>query len=258
VFSERGIIVSKVINLGNVTVYVEDSYEALGARAADIFAEALAAAPTGVFGFATGGTPLSMYGELIRRYKAGALDFSGITTFNLDEYYPILKSNDQSYDYFMRENLFNHINVPTDRINLPNGEAPDPEIESRRYEAAVRASAGLELQLLGIGENGHIAFNEPADAYTNATNYTSLTESTVQANARFFASADEVPKHALTMGIKTIMLAKKILLVANGAKKAEIMRDALLGDITPRVPASALQLHRDVEIVLDAEAASAL
>ena len=249
---------SKTIDFGNITVYVEDSYEAVGRRAADIFAKALATAPTGIFGFATGSTPLSLYGELVKRYNAGTLDFSGITTFNLDEYYPIQKSNDQSYDYFMRENLFDHINVPQDRINLPNGEAPDPDIECARYEMAIRSSSGLELQILGIGENGHIAFNEPAEAFTNATNYTSLTQSTIDANARFFASADEVPKHALTMGIKTIMQAKQILLIANSAKKAEIIRDSLLGDITPQVPASALQLHRDVHIVLDPEAASAL
>ena len=249
-------MIMKISN--NITVSVEDSYEDMGVRAADVFAAALKQAPTGIFGFATGGTPLSMYAELIRRYEAGELDFSGITTYNLDEYYPILKSNDQSYDYFMRENLFNHINVAPVRINLPNGEAPDPEAECARYEAEICASDGLEMQLLGIGENGHIAFNEPADCFSAATNYTPLTESTITANARFFASADEVPKHALTMGIKTIMMAKKILMIATGSKKAAILRDALLGDITPRVPASALQLHRDVTVVLDREAAALL
>jgi len=245
----------KTIKWNNITVYVEDSYGALGRKAAEVFLEELTKRPCGVYGFATGSTPLSMYEALIRKYQEGGADFSGITSFNLDEYYPIEKSNDQSYDYFMRENLFNHINIGSDVIDLPNGEATDPLAECARYEAAIAASGGIDLQLLGIGENGHIGFNEPAESFSAATHCVSLTDSTIQANARFFASADEVPKRALTMGIKTIMQARKILLVANSAKKSEILLRSLTGDITPLVPASALQLHPNVTVVIDAEAA---
>jgi len=213
--------------------------------------------PHGVYGFATGSTPLSTYKALINKYNTGT-DFSGITTFNLDEYYPIKKTNDQSYDYFMRENLFNHINVKQENIHIPNGEALDPEEECISYEAKIRNVDGIDLQILGIGANGHIGFNEPASCFSSKTNYISLTESTISANARFFASEEDVPKHALTMGIKTIMNARKILLLVNGEKKNEILRDALFGDITPALPASILQLHPDVSVVIDSEAASSL
>ena len=242
----------------NITVYIEDSIDAVGKRAADIFCGCLDRSPQGTYGFATGSTPVCMYQELIARYKAGSLDMSGIKAFNLDEYYPIKKSNDQSYEYFMSTELFDHVNVDPAKRDIPNGEAPDPEVECARYEKALRDSNDFALQILGIGENGHIGFNEPADHFPAKTNYVKLCDSTIEANARFFASIDEVPKHALTMGVGTIMMAEKILLIATGPKKSNIVSETLLGDITPQISASALQLHRDVSVVLDKEAAATL
>ena len=248
---------SREKDLGNIKIYVEETYEEMGKKAAEIFCLELNNNPAGVYGFATGSTPLSTYKELINKYNSG-IDFSKMTTFNLDEYYPIKKDNDQSYDYFMRENLFNHINVKNENINIPNGEAVDPEEECIEYEVKIRNMGGIDLQILGIGANGHIGFNEPADYFTSGTNYISLTESTISANSRFFESEADVPRHALTMGIKTIMSAKKILLLVNGSKKSEILKEALFGDITPQVPASILQVHPDVTVVIDKEAAVSL
>ena len=184
-------------------------------------------------------------------YKEEALDFSHITTFNLDEYHPIAKSNPQSYDYFMKENLFNHVGIDPARTHIPNGECEDPHLECAEYEAKIAAAGGIDLQLIGIGLNGHIGFNEPSNHFTRSTNYIELTDSTIQANRRFFASEKDVPRHALTMGIRTIMSARKILLIANGELKAGILEKVLFGDIMPQVPASVLQLHRDVTVVLD-------
>ena len=249
---------SREMVFGNIKVYVEGDYEGMSRKAADLFCEEVRRNPQGKYGLATGSTPVGMYQELIKRYEAGQVDFGQVVTFNLDEYYPIKKANDQSYDYFMKENLFNHINAEAGNINIPNGEAKDPEVECAEYEEKIRERGGVDLQILGIGENGHIGFNEPAEYFAKETNYIALTESTISANARFFESADEVPKHALTMGIKTIMQAKRIMLMASSAKKAEILAQALLGEITPKVPASVLQLHRDVVIVVDEEAASRL
>jgi len=249
---------SQTIDLNNITVYVEDGLEAVGKRAADIFCQVLDNSPTGTYGFATGSTPVCMYKELIARYNAGALDLSSIRAFNLDEYYPIEKSNDQSYEYFMSENLFDHVNVDPSNRDIPSGEAPSPADECLRYEAAIRKSKDFALQILGIGENGHIGFNEPADTFPARTNYVQLADSTIAANARFFESSDEVPKHAITMGVGTIMMAKEILLIATGPKKSGIIADTLLGDITPAVSASALQLHRSVTVVLDNDAAQDL
>ena len=245
---------SKKIDLGNIKIYAEDTYEDMSAKAAEIFSEELKKKPNGVYGFATGSTPVGLYKELIKLHKTEGIDFSNVTTFNLDEYYPIKKENNQSYDYFMKENLFNHINVKFDNVNIPNGEAADVSEECVKYEEKIKNSGGIDLQVIGIGENGHIGFNEPAKGFTKITNYIPLTESTINANARFFNTADEVPKHALTMGIQTIMKAKKILLVANSAKKKEILHKALFGEITPEVPASILQLHPDVTVVVDKEA----
>jgi len=247
------------IMLDNIIVFVEDSLDAVAGRAADVFCASLDGAPGGTFGFATGSTPVGMYRELIARYEAGRLDMSGIRAFNLDEYYPIAKDNDQSYEYFMKTQLFDHVNVGRDNVDIPDGQATDAQVECARYEKAVRSCAdSYELQILGIGENGHIGFNEPTDHFPARTNYVELDASTINANARFFDSADDVPKHALTMGVGTIMMAKKILLIATGPKKSDIICQTLLGDITPRISASALQMHRDVTVVLDADAATAL
>jgi len=250
---------SQVIKLdNNITVYVEDSIGAVGVRAADVFCAALDEAPLGTFGFATGSTPVCLYQELIACYKAGNVDFSGIKAFNLDEYYPITKDNDQSYEYFMSTELFDHVNVNPANRDIPSGEATDPEAECARYEAALRKADNFKLQILGIGENGHIGFNEPTDVFPARTNYVELTTSTIEANARFFDCASDVPKHALTMGVGTIMMAENILLMATGPKKSKIIAETLVGDITPSVAASALQLHRNVTVVLDREAAADL
>ena len=249
---------AETIYLDNITIHVEDSIDAVGRRAVNIFCACLDKSPRGTYGFATGSTPVCMYQELIARYQAGSLDMSGIKAFNLDDYYPIKKSNDQSYEYFMSTELFDHVNVDPANRDIPSGEAPDPEAECARYERALRNSKDFVLQILGIGENGHIGFNEPADHFPARTNYVKLCDSTIKANARFFNSIDEVPKHALTMGVGTIMMAKKILLIATGPKKSEIVYKTLLGTITPQISASALQLHRDVEVVLDKDAAADL
>ena len=175
---------------------------------------------------------------------------------NLDEYKGLSRENDQSYYYFMHHNLFDHVNLPAENSHLPNGMEPDSDRECRRYSELIRSMGGVDLQLLGIGHNGHIGFNEPGDAFDNDVHCVNLTQSTIEANKRFFASADDVPKQAYTMGIKTIMQAKKILIVASGEDKADIVRDAFFGPITPKVPASVLQLHNDVTLVADEAALS--
>ena len=201
-------------------------------------------------------TPIGTYKELIKAYENGDLDFSLVKTANLDEYRGLEKTNDQSYDYFMKDNLFNHININFENLNIPNGEKPDAEEECARYEAVVKALGGQDLQLLGMGHNGHIGFNEPADEFPKETHCVDLQESTIQANKRFFEKVEDVPTQAYTMGIGTIMQAKKILVVASGADKAEIVKKAFFGPITPQVPASILQLHPDVTVVVDEAAGS--
>ena len=244
------------IGLTNIKIIIAEDYDQMSAKAAHIMADEINLRPDGVFGFATGSTPIGMYQELARMKQAGEVSFAGVTSFNLDEYYPIEKGNQQSYDYFMKDNLFNHVDIAKSRINIPNGECADPTAECSAYEAKIAASGGIDLQLIGIGLNGHIGFNEPADSFTNATNFIELTESTIQANRRFFVYEKDVPRHALTMGIRTIMSARKILMIANGENKAGIIEQLLFGEITPRVPASVLQLHRNVTIVLDKQAGS--
>lgn len=242
-------------DFSNIKIFIEDDYTAMGKRGAEVFSEQLAANPNGNYGFATGSTPVSMYQELIRRYQAGDIDFSNINTFNLDEYYPIKKENNQSYDYFMKENLFRHVNLDLARMNIPNGEATDYQQECEAYEERIKAAGGIDLQILGIGTNGHIGFNEPNAYFMERTNYATLTASTIQSNKIYFASEDEMPKHAISMGIGSIMMARKILMLISGANKAEAAAQLLFGNITPQVPATALRLHQDVTIVLDQDAA---
>ncbi len=240
-----------------VRFIITKDYEAMSKAAAQLFADQIAMKPDSVVGFATGGTPEGTYAALVELYKAGKVDFSKVTTFNLDEYYPIKRENDQSYYYFMHVQLFNHVNVDEAKVNVLNGEVSDYESECATYEQRIADAGGIDIQLLGIGLNGHLAFNEPADSFPRFAHRVSLTESTIEANARYFATPDDVPKHALTMGIGSVLQAKKLVLLANGAKKAQIIADALFGDIVPQVPASAIQLHRDVTVILD-EAAAAL
>ena len=229
-------------------------YTEMSKKAAEIFAAQVILKPNCVLGLATGSTPVGTYKHLIEWYKAGILDFSQVKTVNLDEYVGLDVTSDQSYRYFMNDNLFDHINIDKANTNVPNGKAADIAAETDRYEALIKSLGGIDVQLLGIGNNGHIAFNEPHDSFDGRTHEVQLTESTIQANARFFSSMDEVPKRAISMGIGTIMQAKKIVLIANGPKKADIIYETCFGPITPNVPASALQLHPDATIIVDEEA----
>ena len=225
-------------------------------KASNIISAQVIMKPDCVLGLATGSTPIGLYQQLVAWYEKGDLDFSEVRTVNLDEYKGLSRENDQSYYYFMHHNLFDHVNLPAENSHLPNGMEPDSDKECRRYSELIRSMGGVDLQLLGIGHNGHIGFNEPGDAFDNDVHCVDLTQSTIEANKRFFASADDVPKQAYTMGIKTIMQAKKILIVASGEDKADIVRDAFFGPITPKVPASVLQLHNDVTLVADEAALS--
>lgn len=233
-------------------------YQDLSRKAADLLAAQVLLKPDCVLGLATGSTPIGAYQELVRKYEAGALDFSQVTTFNLDEYRGLTPSDPQSYAYFMHHNLFDHVNLRPGSTHLPDGLNPDPAAESARYEAAIRAAGGVDLQLLGMGHNGHIGFNEPCSEFPLDTHSVDLAESTIRANTRFFDSSDQVPRQAYTMGIGTILRARRILIVVSGADKAEILKQAFYGPVTPQVPASVLHLHPDVTLVADTDALSAL
>ena len=237
-------------------IYKAKDYEEMSRKAAGIVSAQIIMKPDCVLGLATGSTPVGLYKQLIEWYRNGDLDFSGVRTVNLDEYKGISRENDQSDYYFMHQNLFDHVNIPAGNTHLPDGMEPDSEKECRRYEELIQSMGSVDLQLLGIGHNGHIGFNEPADAFDKLVHCVNLTQSTIEANKRFFASAKEVPRQAYTMGIQTIMRSKKILIIANGEGKADIVRDAFFGPITPMVPASVLQLHNDVTLVADEAALS--
>lgn len=227
------------------------SYEEMSDAAAALVAEIMKEEPSCVLGLATGSTPVGLYQGLVERYKAGELDFSAVTTVNLDEYYPISPENPQSYRYFMNENLFDHVNLPKERTFLPDGMAEDPQAACRAYEALVTKVGPAAVQVLGIGQNGHIGFNEPAAALEVETHVTGLTESTIKANARFFASEEDVPTQALTMGIGTILNAKRILILASGVSKHEALTKMLAGGLDTSCPASMLNLHPDVTVICD-------
>ena len=232
-------------------IIVTKDYNDMSRKAANIISAQIITKPDCVLGLATGSSPVGAYKTLVDWYKKGDLDFSEVTTVNLDEYRGLTHSNDQSYYYFMHQHLFDRVNIDPERTNVPNGMEPDAEKECGRYEELIRSLGGVDLQLLGLGHNGHIGFNEPGEAFEKETHCVDLTESTIEANKRFFASADDVPKQAYTMGIKTIMQAKKILIVVNGENKADIVEHAFFGPVTPEVPASILQLHNDVTLVGD-------
>lgn len=224
-------------------------------KAAQRYVELLAKKPNAVLGYATGSTPLGLYAELVRLNKAGALDYKDVTTFNLDEYAGLDGTHDQSYRYFMNTNLFNHLNIDLARTHVPSGLDIAAAAD---YDKQIEAAGGIDLQLLGIGNNGHIGFNEPNTPFGSRTHLVDLTESTREANKRFFASIDDVPTQAVTMGVRTVMNARSVILLAIGKAKAEIIRQTLLGPVTEEVPASVLQLHPDCEVYLDHEAASLL
>lgn len=237
-------------------LYRAKDYNDMSRKAANIISAQIILKPDCVLGLATGSTPIGTYQQLIERYREGDLDFSQVRTANLDEYRGLTRDNDQSYYYFMYHNLFKEVNIDMANTNIPDGTNPDSAAEAARYDQVIRDLGGVDLQLLGMGHNGHIGFNEPGDAFDKGTHCVDLQPSTIEANKRFFASIDDVPKQAYTMGIQTIMSARKILLLVSGAEKAEILHKALCGPITPHVPASVLQLHNDVTVVADEAALS--
>lgn len=237
-------------------IYVADDYKEMSRKAANIISAQVIMKPKCVLGLATGSTPIGTYDQLVEWYEKGDLDFKEITTVNLDEYKGLERNNDQSYYYFMNRHFFSRVNIPYENTHLPNGMETDIEKECIRYEKLIESVGGVDLQLLGLGHNGHIGFNEPCDVFEKDTHCVELQESTIEANKRFFESIDDVPRKAYTMGIGTIMRAKKILVVVNGKDKAEIVKKAFSGPVTPKVPASVLQLHPDVTVVGDKEALS--
>ena len=237
-------------------IYKATDYKDMSRKAANIISAQVIMKPNCVLGLATGSTPIGTYQQLIEWYKKGDLDFSDVTTVNLDEYKGLPRTNDQSYYYFMHQNLFDQVNINPENTHLPNGMEPNSEKECARYESLIHSLGGVDLQLLGLGHNGHIGFNEPVEAFEKETHCIDLQERTIEANKRFFASADDVPKQAYTMGIKTIMQAKKILVIVSGEDKADIVAKAFFGPVTPAVPASILQMHNDVTLVGDEAALS--
>ena len=237
-------------------IYRAKDYKDMSRKAANIISAQVIMKPNCTLGLATGSTPLGIYDQLTEWYKKGDLDFSAVHSVNLDEYRGLPKENDQSYYYFMHKNLFDRVNIRSENTNVPNGMEPDAEKECRRYEKLIADLGGIDLQLLGLGHNGHIGFNEPGEAFEQETHCVDLQERTIEANKRFFESADEVPRQAYTMGIKTIMQAKKILVAVSGEDKAEIVKKAFFGPVTPTVPASILQMHNDVTVVADEAALS--
>ncbi len=231
-------------------------YNDVSRKAANIIAAQIHLKPDCVLGLATGSSPIGTYKELIAKYEAGELDFSQVRTVNLDEYVGLPKDHDQSYAYFMRTNLFDHVNIDQANCNIPNGMNPDAAGECARYDAIIDVFGGADLQLLGLGPNGHIGFNEPCDEFVNGTNKVELTASTIDANQRFFEKREDVPTHAYTMGIGSIMKAKRVLLVCNGVGKAQAVKDCFFGPIKPQSPGSILQLHPDFTLVADEAALS--
>ena len=234
---------------------VED-YAAMSRMAADMIADQIKEKPDCVLGLATGSTPVGAYALLAERQRRGELSFASVRSVNLDEYYGLAPEHEQSYRYFMEKNLFKLVDIRPENTNVPNGLAPDPAAECERYDRLIDALGGIDLQLLGLGHNGHIGFNEPGSAFVPETHPVDLTESTINANSRLFASKDEVPRRALTMGMRAIMQARRVLVIVSGEDKAEAVKKSFAGPITPEVPASILQLHRDFTLVADKDALS--
>ncbi len=235
-------------------VIIEADYDRMSFKAAEVVKGQVTKKPGCVLGLATGSTPIGLYKELIRMSREEGLDFSRVTTFNLDEYYGLGPEHDQSYRYFMEKNLFAELKTRPKKTHVPDGLAKDPETYCEQYEQMIKDAGGIDLQVLGIGRDGHIAFNEPSSSLGSRTRLKTLTEETIQDNARFFASLDEVPRFALTMGVATIFEARRCILMASGVKKAKVVHEAIEGPISSQVTASALQLHRDTIVVLDQEA----
>ncbi|NFS10443.1 glucosamine-6-phosphate deaminase [Clostridium botulinum] len=239
-------------------ILVCENYDKLSEKAAQIIMSQITLKSNSILGLATGSTPIGMYKKLVEMYENKMIDFSDVKTFNLDEYQNLPISNDQSYHYFMDDNLFNYINVKRENIHIPNGMANDIENECIEYDNLIKEAGGIDIQVLGIGNNAHIGFNEPTVSFEKKTYVVELEESTKIANARFFNSLDEVPSKAITMGIGSIFESKKIMLLATGENKAKAIYDTIYGKVTPEVPASILQFHDDAIVILDKKAASLL
>lgn len=242
-------------NYQGIQIFVKDSYEAISEKSAQIVAAQIILKENSVLGLATGSTPIGMYERLVKMYEEGKIDFSEITCFNLDEYYKLKPENEQSYSYYMDKYLFSKVNILSENIYIPSGITDDIEGVCRKYDEEIVNHGNIDLQVLGIGNNGHIGFNEPDIRFEAGTHLVQLDEETIKANARFFDSIDLVPRQAISMGIRNIMHSKKILLLANGENKAKILEKMLFEDVTPNIPASILQLHNDVTIVIDELAA---
>lgn len=244
--------------IGKIKVIVCQNEQEVSREAANIFAKSIRETPNMVLGLATGGTPVRTYKELIRMHKEEGLDFSKVKSFNLDEYVGLSGDHSQSYRYFMDKNLFNYININKSNTHVPGGKSENFQVSCQRYEEGIKESGGIDLQLLGIGSNGHIAFNEPGSPENSITRVVDLTESTIKDNARFFEDESEVPQKAITMGIKTILEAKKIVLLATGSGKADAVAKSVKGPVSSEVPASFLQNHPDCIFIVDRDAAAGL
>ncbi|HEX8524168.1 MAG TPA: glucosamine-6-phosphate deaminase [Tepidisphaeraceae bacterium] len=239
-------------------VIVHQSYPAMSQAAAREIADVLNAKPNAVLGMATGSTPLGVYQELVKMHRKGEIDFSQVTTFNLDEYVGLPTTHEQSYHYFMHENFFKHVNIPPQNIHIPSGTTSNYRAFCEWYEKRIIECGGIDVQILGIGSDGHIAFNEPASSLSSRTRLKTLAKQTIDDNARFFDSPDQVPVYAITMGVGTILESRKILLLANGKKKADAVAAAVEGPVTSMITASALQMHPDSTVYVDEDAAGKL
>ena len=250
--------VSSASQNARMRIIIQESYEDLGKQAANVVAQTLNSKPDAVLGLATGSTPLSLYRELVRMHRDEGLDFSQVTTFNLDEYVGLSKSDPQSYHYFMHEHLFRHINIAQQNIYIPSGTTDNYEAFCKWYEGRIESCGGIDLQVLGIGTDGHIAFNEPTSSLASRTRIKTLARQTIEDNSRFFDKTEDVPIYAITMGVGTILEAKKIILMANGENKADAVAATVEGPVTSMITASALQLHPDTTLFLDRTASSKL
>jgi len=239
-------------------IIIADNYEEMSKRAAAMVSSQVILKYNSVLGLATGDTPLGMYKELIKLYKNKEVDFSDVTTFNLDEYYELSRENTQSYYYYMNHNFFDYINIKKENTHILNGIAKNIKVECKNYDQQIKNEGGIDIQVLGIGANGHIGFNEPDVNFEAETHLVKLDDTTIKANSRFFSSTDEVPTTAISMGIKTIMQSRRVILLANGAGKADAIYKTVKGKICPEVPASILQFHPDATIIIDKAAAKLL
>ena len=237
-------------------VYRATDYNDMSRKAANILSAQVILKPNSVLGLATGSTPLGTYKQLIEWYKKGDIDFSEVATVNLDEYFGLSRDDANSYHYFMKRNFWDHVNIPPEHTYIPDGTAADTERECLRYDRLITGIGGIDMQLLGLGHNGHIGFNEPGASFDKDTHIVKLSGMTIEANKRFFEREEEVPRSAYTMGIRSIMQSRRILVIASGVHKSEIVKKAFFGPVTPSVPASVLQLHNHVTLVGDAEALS--